>query len=61
MNITIEQLIQAIQDSTFKYKIATKSEDYYARSHDVEISQIDLINPHAFVTALEMIVQKGRE
>lgn len=61
MNLTIEQLIKAIQDSTETYKIAVESQDYYARRGDFDVDCVQLINPYTLIAELEKILNPDTE
>jgi hypothetical protein len=61
MNITIDQLKEAIQASTRQIKVCTPSNDYYARSEDWERDTINYVSPRLLVEALDALMKEKQD
>lgn len=53
MNITVEQLVDAINASKRVVKILVQCDDYYARPGDTANSTITIIDPGMLIEALQ--------
>ena len=52
MNITIEQLIDAIENATVRVDVMVPDQDYYAKRGSSSEGSIDIVCPHKLIEAL---------
>ena len=57
MNITKEQLIEAVRASTIRKRVLAPSTDYYARSGDTDTDTIEYVCGESLVQAIKDIAE----